>query len=92
MGSAGAFGFLDSGRTLVSGSDDHTVRLWNLATGRPTKTFQHDGWVRSLSVSADGSLLVVGSTYPKSGTVQVWNLKTGERIQTWPIWDLRPTD
>ena len=32
----------------------------------------HDGWVRSLSVSADGSLLATGSSYPGWGKVHVW--------------------
>ena len=49
---------------------DRTVRIWDLATGRPTKMLPHDGWVRSLAVSADGSLLAAGLTYPDRGKVQ----------------------
>ena len=64
QGGVEALAFLADGKTLVSGSDDRTVRVWDLATGRPTKMLPHDGWVRSLSVSADGSLLAAGATYP----------------------------
>ena len=49
---------------VVSGSDDGTVRLWDLATGRPIRTLPTDGVesVRALAVAGDdGSLLVLGS-------------------------------
>jgi RNA polymerase sigma factor (sigma-70 family) len=84
LGPVGAFAFLDDGKTLVSGSDDRTVRTWDLATGRPLKSFAQDGWVRSLAVSADGSLLAADSTYPEWGKIHVWNLKTGQRLRVLP--------
>ncbi|HUG90298.1 MAG TPA: protein kinase, partial [Planctomycetaceae bacterium] len=34
--------FLDDGRHLVTGSDDNTVKLWNVATGNAFKTFRDD--------------------------------------------------
>ncbi len=89
QGCATAFAFLDDGKTLVSGSDDRTVRTWDLATGRPTKMLAHDGSVRSLSVSDIGSLLATGSNNEYQATVQVWNLKTGERLHTWSVADAK---
>src|SRR5262249_1618608 len=41
--------------------------------------------VESLSVSADGSLLATGSTNPERGIVNLWALKTGERLHTWSV-------
>jgi WD40 repeat protein len=82
-GGVGALAFLDGGKSLVSGSDDQTVRIWDLATGQPTKLLQHNGWVRSLSVSGDGSLLAAGSSGPGLGTVRVWNPKTGTPLHDW---------
>jgi WD40 repeat protein len=41
--------------------------------------------VRSLAVSADGSFLAAGVAYPRE--VHLWDLKTGERLQTWPVAD-----
>ncbi len=83
LGGVYALAFPADGKTLISGSDDRTVRVWDLATGRPTKVLAHDGWVRSLAVSADGSFLAAGVAYPKN--VHLWNLKTGERLHTWPV-------
>jgi WD40 repeat protein len=73
---------LADGKTIVSGSRDRTVRVWDIATGRSTKMLPHDNWVDSLSVSADGSLLATG---PAWGRVNLWNLKTGERLRTWLV-------
>ena len=89
-GPVAAFAFLDDGRTLISGSDDRTVRFWDLATGRPSKVLSQDGWVRSLSLSADGSLLAADSTYPGWGKVHLWNLRTGERLHVWSIDGAKP--
>jgi WD40 repeat protein len=82
LGGVYALAFSADGKTLFSGSDDRTVRVWDLTTGRPKKTLSHNGWVRSLAVSADGSFLAAGLEYPKD--VHLWDLKTGERLHTWP--------
>jgi RNA polymerase sigma factor (sigma-70 family) len=78
-----ALAFPADGRTLISGSHDRTVRIWDLTTGRPTRTLAHDAGVWSLAVSADGSFLAAGVDYPRN--VHLWNLKTGERLHSWPI-------
>ena len=83
LGGVYALAFPADGKTLISGSDDRTVRVWDLATGRPTRILSHDGWVRSLAVSADGSFLAAGLAYPED--VHLWNLKTGERLHTWTV-------
>ena len=85
VGDVAALAWLNNGKTLVSGSRDRTVRIWDQATGRPTRMLAHDGWVESLAVSADGKILVTGSSYPESAKVQVWNPTTGERIHIWSV-------
>jgi WD40 repeat protein/thiol-disulfide isomerase/thioredoxin len=83
LGAVHALTFPPDGKTVISGSDDRTVRIWNLATGRPTKTLSHNGPVWSLAVSADGVFLAAGLNFPKE--VHLWNLKTSERLHTWPV-------
>ena len=51
-----------NGRTLVSGSDDKSVKIWDAVTGELRHTLSdHVGWVRSVALSADGRILVSGS-------------------------------
>ncbi len=50
------------GHKVVSGSDDKSVRLWQLPTGSPLKTLDEGlgGQVGSLAVSPDGQILASG--------------------------------
>jgi WD40 repeat protein len=44
-----------SGKYVVSGSDDKTVRVWDLATGKEVRRFTgHQGAVLSVAVTPDG--------------------------------------
>ncbi len=50
------------GWVLASGSDDQTVRLWDIHTGECKRILQgHNNWVRSVAFSPDGKLLASGS-------------------------------
>jgi serine/threonine-protein kinase len=77
------------GQTLVSGSFDKTIRLWDLPTGTWRQTLSgHTDAVRAVAISADSKTLVSGSG---DKTLKVWNLNTGELIRTieghvGPIW------
>ncbi|MFH8799416.1 trypsin-like peptidase domain-containing protein [Streptomyces sp. NPDC017936] len=68
--------FSPDGRTLATASDDHSVRLWNVATGKPGRTLSgHTAPVYSVAFSPDGRTLATGSW---DHTARLWNVATGE--------------
>ncbi len=73
-----AYAFDPTGKTLITGSDDGTVRFFDVATGKPQKrVINQAGSVSSVAVSPDGNFLVTGST---AGWVRRWDLKTGKLL------------
>ncbi|NCQ97801.1 MAG: hypothetical protein GPJ11_00005, partial [Microcystis aeruginosa L211-101] len=72
--------FSPDGKTLVSGSWDKTIKLWNVETGQEIRTLKgHDNYVTSVNFSPDGKTLVSGSW---DKTIKLWNVKTGQEIRT----------
>jgi len=60
------------GQTLVSGSWDNTIKIWNVPTGKEIRTLKdHASYIRSLAISADNKLLVSGSG---DSTIKVWGV------------------
>ncbi|GET38293.1 serine/threonine-protein kinase [Microseira wollei] len=65
---------------LASGSDDKTVRLWNVETGEAIATlFGHTNFVQSVAFSPDGTILASGSD---DKMIKLWDLQTYEEICT----------
>ena len=49
------------GKTLVSGSGDKTVKVWDVGTGQERATFKgHTAQVTSVALSGDGQTLATG--------------------------------
>ena len=68
------------GRTLASGSEDKTIKIWNLATGQLIRTLSgHSSGVNSVAFSPDGRTLASGYDWDKT---IIWNLATGQQIRT----------
>jgi len=64
------------GVSLVSGSGDKTVKLWDVQTGGIVKTFYgHTDHVSSVSVSADCARIASGS---RDKTIRLWDIQIGE--------------
>ncbi|MEH2207630.1 MAG: DUF4365 domain-containing protein [Nostoc sp.] len=64
------------GKSVVSASEDHTLKVWDLATGQCRATFAgHTGDVYAVAITPDGKTVVSGS---EDNTLKVWNLATGQ--------------
>ena len=72
--------FSSDGTSLVSGSDDKTIKLWDIQTGGVIKTFfGHTGEVYSVSISVDCTTIASGSG---DQTICLWVIQTGECYHT----------
>jgi WD40 repeat protein len=70
--------FSPDGKTVITGSQDHTARLWDAATGQPIgRTLTHGNWVRAVAFSPDGKTVITGS-WDKSA--RLWDAATGQPI------------
>ena len=69
-----------AGNRIVSGSDDNTVRIWDIHSGRLVRTLVgHSYGVRSVTIAEDK--IVSGAAY-RDNTVKVWDVNTGRLIRT----------
>ncbi|MFI6509281.1 protein kinase [Streptosporangium sp. NPDC050855] len=71
---------VDGEPVIVSGANDRTVRLWDLATRKPLATLTgHTDWVRSVAVTElDGRAVAVSAG--DDGTLRRWDLASRKAI------------
>jgi len=67
------------GKTILSGSRDTLMKLWDLSTGEPIRSFKHGEWITSVAYSPDGKKVLSGGI---DNTIKLWNLSTGKLIHT----------
>ena len=72
--------FSPDGRTLAAGSGDHSIKIWDIASGREvTKLTGHSGIVNSVAFSPDGRMLASASL---DHTVKLWDVASGAELRT----------
>lgn len=65
---------------LASGSDDCTIRLWNLSSGSCINVLEaHGGSIQDISFDPETKMLASGSV---DNTIRIWNIETGQCIKT----------
>ncbi|MBW4643727.1 MAG: WD40 repeat domain-containing protein [Goleter apudmare HA4340-LM2] len=67
-------------KTLVSGSRDQTIKIWDLETGELIRTLKgHKDEVCAIALSPDEEIIASGSA---DKTIKLWHVKTGELLAT----------
>jgi WD40 repeat protein len=65
------------GKTLVSGSNDHSVRMWNTTPWQQITVLTGHSSVRGIAISPNGRILASASN---DDTARLWNLENGQPI------------
>jgi WD40 repeat protein len=69
-----AIALTPDGKTVISGSRDNTIKIWDLDTGTEKFTLQgHRNSVRAISVTPDGKTVISGSD---DNTIKIWDVVT----------------
>ncbi|HBL45330.1 MAG TPA: hypothetical protein DDZ90_18275, partial [Planctomycetaceae bacterium] len=67
-----------AGTQLVSGSEDGTIRIWDLAGKKEIRSINHGAPVTDVDVTADGKTLVSVSI---NGTGKIWQVADGKMLK-----------
>ena len=69
----GSIAISPDNQKIASGSDDNTIKLWNLQSGKLLKTLKgHTSSVNSVAISPDNQKILSGSD---DKTIHLWDLK-----------------
>lgn len=81
--------FSPDGCYALSASEDGTLRLWDVQTGKSVRTFLgHTGAVRTCTFSPDGRYAL--SSALLDNTLRAWEINTGQEIMEWKADTLFP--
>lgn len=77
-GQVNAAAFSADGTTLVTASNDHTARIWDVANRKELAVLQgHEGAIRSAAFSPDGTKVLTAS---EDNTARLWSVASGEEL------------
>ncbi len=77
--SVNSVAFSPDGLTVVSGSSDNALKLWDVASGRELRTLNGHGYmIMSVAFSPDGRTIVSGSR----NRITLWDVASGRELRT----------
>ena len=72
--------FSSDGQLALTGGNDTTLKLWDIASGRDVRTFVgHKAAVNSVAFSPDDKLVLSGSG---DDTLKLWEMASGREVRT----------
>ena len=84
IGTVNSVAFSPNGGTIVGGSDDGNIVLWDVGTGKKRKKFKDAAWVLSVTYSPDGKTIATGSGHVEGlgPGIYLWDSHTGKLQRT----------
>src|SRR5262249_27830097 len=70
--------FSANGARILTASTDHSVNLWDAASGKLIALFEHLGWPLPAAFSPDGARVVTAST--ENHSANLWDAASGKSI------------
>src|SRR5919199_555531 len=68
------------GKTLVSGSADRKIKIWDLSSGTEIRTIlENPLHINYFAISPDWQIIATGGA---NNTIKIWNIATGKEIRT----------
>ena len=78
-GSIRAVAISPDGRWLASGSQDNTIKIWDLASGNLLRTlYGHNGKINSVAISPDGHWILSAAD---DNTARIWDVQGGNEAR-----------
>jgi WD40 repeat protein len=71
--------FTPDGKLLLSGSNDKTVRLWDVASGREERAFNYTVGIEGLRLSPDGKILATAAS-PGGQRITLQEIPSGREV------------
>ncbi len=66
------------GKKLITGNEDHTIKIWSVETGKCIRTLEGHTWpVTAIGVSPNGKRIISGSS---NGTIKIWTIPEEGRV------------
>lgn len=80
---ARSIAFSADGARVLSGNNDRTLRLWDIASGKLLRTYEgHRGSINSAVFSPDGRFILSSGT---DYTVRLWDANTAQLLRTYDL-------